>query len=68
MAGGIPPATVTPGNATEAVRGTHQDSGQSVDMAEPLAGLIRRPVIVAPMTGGPATQGLVIAATGATLP
>src|SRR5262252_8060783 len=36
--------------------------GQSVDMAEPLAGLTRRPVVVAPMAGGPSTPGLVIAA------
>ena len=34
-------------------------------MAEPLAGLIRRPAIVAPMAGGPSTPGLVIAATAA---
>jgi nitronate monooxygenase len=31
-------------------------------MAEPLAGLARRPVVVAPMAGGPSTPGLVIAA------
>jgi nitronate monooxygenase len=34
-------------------------------MAEPLAGLIRRPIVVAPMAGGPSTPGLVIAAAGA---
>ena len=39
--------------------------GQSVDMAEPLAGLARRPVVVAPMAGGPSTPGLVIAAAAA---
>ena len=39
--------------------------GQSVDMAEPLAGLARRPVVVAPMAGGPSTPGLVIAASAA---
>jgi len=39
--------------------------GQSVDMAEPLAGLTRRPVVVAPMAGGPSTPGLVIAAAAA---
>ncbi len=36
--------------------------GQSVDMAEPLAGLARCPVVVAPMAGGPSAPGLVIAA------
>ena len=39
--------------------------GQSVGMAEPLAGLTQRPVVVAPMAGGPSTPGLVIAAAGA---
>ena len=39
--------------------------GQSVDMTEPLAGLARCPVVVAPMAGGPATPGLVIAAAAA---
>ncbi len=39
--------------------------GQSVDMAEPLPGLARRPVVVAPMAGGPSTTGLVTAASGA---
>jgi nitronate monooxygenase len=34
-------------------------------MAEPLAGLARRPVVVAPMAGGPSTPGLVIAASAA---
>jgi nitronate monooxygenase len=34
-------------------------------MAEPLAGLARRPVVVAPMAGGPSTHGLVIAAAAA---
>ena len=34
-------------------------------MAEPLAGLIRRPIVVAPMAGGPSTPGLVIAAAAA---
>ncbi len=34
-------------------------------MAEPLAGLTRRPVVVAPMAGGPSTPGLVIAAADA---
>src|SRR5690348_9597223 len=38
---------------------------QAVDMAEPLAGLTRRPVVVAPMAGGPSTPGLVIAAAAA---
>ena len=42
-----------------------RNPGQSVDMAEPLAGLIRRPVVVAPMAGGPSTPGLVVAATAA---
>jgi nitronate monooxygenase len=39
--------------------------GSLVVMAEPLAGLARRPVVVAPMAGGPSTPGLVIAAAGA---
>jgi nitronate monooxygenase len=39
--------------------------GQSVDMAEPLPGLARRPVVVAPMAGGPSTTGLVTAASAA---
>src|SRR5690242_16952399 len=34
-------------------------------MAEPLAGLARCPVVVAPMAGGPTTPGLVIAAAAA---
>jgi nitronate monooxygenase len=39
--------------------------GNLWNMAEPLAGLARRPVVVAPMAGGPSTPGLVIAAAGA---
>jgi len=42
-----------------------RNPGQSVDMAEPLAGLFRRPVVVAPMAGGPSTPGLVLAAAAA---
>jgi nitronate monooxygenase len=34
-------------------------------MAEPLPGLARRPVVVAPMAGGPSTTGLVTAASAA---
>jgi len=34
-------------------------------MAEPFAGLARRPVVVAPMAGGPSTPGLVTAASAA---
>jgi len=34
-------------------------------MAEPLAGLARCPVVVAPMAGGPSAPGLVIAAAAA---
>ena len=39
--------------------------GQSVEMAEPLPGLARCPVVVAPMAGGPSTTGLVTAASAA---
>jgi nitronate monooxygenase len=42
-----------------------RNPGQSVDMAEPFAGLARRPVVVAPMAGGPSTPALVIAAAAA---
>jgi len=39
--------------------------GNLVDMAEPLSGLARCPVVVAPMAGGPSTTGLVVAASAA---
>jgi nitronate monooxygenase len=34
-------------------------------MIDPFNGLLRRPVVVAPMAGGPSTAGLVIAASAA---
>src|SRR6516164_5810697 len=40
-------------------------TGQSVYMADPVAGLARRPVVVPPTAGGPSTPGLVIAAAAA---
>jgi nitronate monooxygenase len=39
--------------------------GNLGSMAEPLADLMRRPVVVAPMAGGPSTPGLVLAAAAA---
>jgi nitronate monooxygenase len=39
--------------------------GNLGNMAEPLADLMRRPVVVAPMAGGPSTAGLVIAVSAA---